>query len=122
MKSRNLIMTVVGLGLALSGVMPGVASAETSGDVSAQAVHRKSLTCTAPSTKKINISYGDGSVSTTVYYNNHCYEAHAILLEFKKESGFYDYECVIAPRLTEGNKKVNQGSPNKVWILEDNHC
>ena len=75
-------MAVAGLGLALSGVMPAVANAETSGDVSAQAVHRKSLTCTAPSTKKVSISYGDGSVSTTVYYNNHCYEKHALLLDF----------------------------------------
>ena len=38
------------------------------------------------------------------------------------ESGFYEYECVIAPRLTEGHKKVNQGNPNKVWILEEHHC
>ena len=122
MKSRNLVLAAAGLGLALSGLMPVAASAETSGDVSVQAVTRKSAPCATPEGQKINISYGDGSVSTTVYYNNHCNQARAIELEFVKESGERFNKCFVAPRRTQDKKKIEYGNPNKVTILNRASC
>ncbi|MFD4669446.1 hypothetical protein ACFWNN_06885 [Lentzea sp. NPDC058450] len=121
MKSRNLVLAAAGLGLALIGIAPVTAGAETSGDVSAQ-VTRKSAACTSPSGQKINISWGDGSVSTTVYYNNHCNQARAIELEFVRESGERFNKCFVAPAKTKSSKKIDNGSPNKVSILSRSTC
>ena len=122
MKSRNLVLVTAGLGLALSGLVPAVASAETSGDVSVQAVHRKSAACASPSGKKINISWGDGNTSTTVYYNNHCNQARAIELEFVKESGERFNRCFVAPAGKKDSKEIPFGNPNKVSILSRSSC
>jgi hypothetical protein len=115
-------MAVAGLGLALGGLVPAVASAETSGDVSVQAVHRKSANCRTPEGQKINISWGDGSVSTTVYYNNHCNQARAIELEFVKESGERFNKCFVAPAKKQDSEKIGYGNPNKVSILSGSRC
>lgn len=122
MKSRNLVLAAAGLALGLSGLLPVAANAETSGDVSVQATHRKSADCASPSGKKINISWGDGSVSTTVYYNNHCNQARAIELEFVKESGEIFNKCFVAPAGEKDSKKIGYGSPNKVSILKRASC
>jgi hypothetical protein len=121
-KSRNFVLAVAGLGLALGGLAPAVASAETSGDVSVQDVHRKSANCSSPSGQKINISWGDGSVSTTVYYNNHCNQARAIELEFVRESGERFNKCFVAPARTQDSKKIDNSNPNKVSILNRSTC
>lgn len=122
-KISKLVLATVGTGLAVSLLgAPAMASAETSADVSASAVHRKSAKCTSPSGKKINISWGDGNVSTTVYYNNHCNQARAIELEFVKESGERFNKCFVAPARTQDNKKIDYGMPNKVSILSGSRC
>ncbi|WP_285641612.1 hypothetical protein [Lentzea sp. NBRC 102530] len=122
MKSRNLILAAAGLGLALTGIAPVVAGAETSGDVSVQATHRKSAACASPSGQKINISWGDGSVTTTVYYNNHCNQNRAIELEFVRESGERFNKCFVAPAKTKSSKKIDNSNPNKVSILSRSTC
>lgn len=123
MKFRKLALAMVGTGLAVGALsVPAVASAETAGDVSVQAVHRKSAACSSPSGQKINISWGDGNVSTTVYYNNHCNQKRAIELEFVRENGTIFNQCVVAPANTKGNKEVGYGMPNKVTILSGGSC
>src|SRR3954470_21478286 len=102
-------MAVVGTGLVVGALgAPAVASAQTTGsdDVSTMAVHRKSASCASPSGNKINISWGDGNVSTTVYYNNHCNQKRAIELEFVKENGERFDKCVVAPANTKGDKEI----------------
>jgi len=123
-KFRKLAMAVIGTGLVVGALgAPAVASADTgSDDVSVMAVHRKSAACSSPSGNKINISWGDGNVSTTVYYNNHCNQKRAIELEFVKESGERFNKCVVAPANTKGDKKVDYGMPNKVTILSGGSC
>jgi hypothetical protein len=122
-KFRKLVLATVGAGVAV-GVLtaPAIASAETSGDVSAAAVHRKSAACASPSGQKINISWGDGNVTTTVYYNNHCNQARAIELEFVKESGEKFNKCFVAPAGKKGSKEIDNGNPNKVTILSGSRC
>jgi hypothetical protein len=121
-KSRNLVLAAAGLGLALTGIAPVTAGAETSGDVSVQAVHRKSAKCVSPADQKINISWGDGSVTTTVYYNNHCNQARAIELEFVRESGERFNKCFVAPAKKKSSKEIDNGNPNKVSILNRASC
>lgn len=122
MKSRKFVLAAAGLGVALSALVPAVASAQTSGDVSAQAVHRKSAACASPSGQKINISWGDGNVTTTVYYNNHCNQARAIELEFVRENGTIFNKCFVAPAKKKGNKEIDNSNPNKVSILKRSTC
>ncbi|MEV6239046.1 hypothetical protein [Lentzea sp. NPDC051838] len=122
MKSRNVVLAALGLGLGLSGLMPVAASAETSGDVSVQAVHRKSAACASPDGQKINISWGDGNVTTTVYYNNHCNQARAIELEFVRENGTIFTKCFVAPAKKKDNKEIDNSNPNKVSILKRSTC
>ncbi|MET9227657.1 hypothetical protein [Lentzea sp. NPDC003310] len=122
MKSRNLVLAAAGLGLALTGLTPVMASAQTTGEVSAQAVHRKSAACASPSGQKINISWGDGNVTTTVYYNNHCNQARAIELEFVRENGERFNKCFVAPAKKKSSKEIDNSNPNKVSILSRSTC
>lgn len=133
MRYRRILPAVVGAGVA-AGMLgaPGIATATTagtataartsSGGVSAQAVHRKSAKCVSPRGKKINISWGDGNVTTTVYYNNHCNQKRAIELEFVRENGTRFYKCFVAPAKKSGKKKIDNSNPNKVTILSRGHC
>ncbi|MEV6711219.1 hypothetical protein AB0M48_04160 [Lentzea sp. NPDC051208] len=122
MKSRNLVLAAAGLGLALAGIAPVTAVAATSGDVSVQEVHRKSAKCVSPADQKINISWGDGSVTTTVYYNNHCNQARAIELEFVRENGERFNKCFVAPAKKKSSKEIDNSNPNKVSILNRASC
>ncbi|MET9632486.1 hypothetical protein ABZX92_34025 [Lentzea sp. NPDC006480] len=122
MKSRNLVLAAAGLALGVSGLLPVAASAQTSGDVSVQAVHRKSAACASPSGQKINISWGDGNVTTTVYYNNHCNQARAIELEFVRENGTIFTKCFVAPARKKDSKEIDNSNPNKVSILSRSTC
>jgi hypothetical protein len=123
-KFSKLAVAVVGTGLVVGALAaPAVASADTgSDDVSTAAVHRKSAACASPSGNKINISWGDGNVSTTVYYNNHCNQKRAIELEFVKENGERFNKCVVAPANTKGDKEIGYSNPNKVTILSGGSC
>ncbi|MES9537619.1 MULTISPECIES: hypothetical protein [unclassified Actinomadura] len=125
MKYRKLIPALVGTGLA-AGVLvtPAAASAQArpDGGVSVNATHHKSAKCKSPKGKKINISWGDGNVSTTVYYNNHCSQKRAIELEFVRENGTRFNKCFVAPAKKKGHKKIDNGNPNKVSILSKGSC
>jgi hypothetical protein len=80
------------------------------------AVHRKSAACTSPKGKKINISWGDGNVSTTVYFNNHCAQKRAIWLQFVRENHTSFHKCVTVNPKTSGKKKIEYGEPNEVTL------
>jgi hypothetical protein len=88
----------------------------------ALAVHRTSAKCASPSGQNINISWGDGNVSTTVYYNNHCNQNRAIELEFRRANGTRFNQCFVAPATTKSSKKINYSNPNKVSILSAGRC
>jgi hypothetical protein len=121
-KSRSFVLALVGTGLALGGLAAPAASADTFGDVSVQAVHRESAKCASPSGQKINISWGDGSQSTTVYYNNHCNQARAIELLFHPAGEFPFTRCFVAAAGDDGNKKIDHAKPVEVTILAGGRC
>jgi hypothetical protein len=121
-KLHNIVLAVAGAGLALGGLVAPAASAGTSDDVSVQEVHRGSATCKSPSDKKINISWGDGTTTTTVYYNNHCNQARAVELYFKPAGEFPFTKCFVAPAGKKSSKEIGHAKPNKVTILDGGRC
>jgi hypothetical protein len=121
-KSRNFVLAMIGTGLALGGLAAPAASAAPSDDVSVQATHRKSAKCASPEGQKINISWGDGSTSTTVYYNNHCNQARAIELYFRPAGEFPFTRCFVAGARDQGNKKIDHAKPVEVTILAGGRC
>ncbi|WP_437479198.1 hypothetical protein WME75_32840 [Sorangium sp. So ce1014] len=95
---------------------------------SADNVHRKSAKCASPRGKRINISWGDGNISTTVYYNNHCDERRKIVLTFVRQnhwglSEIY-YRCIEAPARKKDKEKVGAARPVAVTIMKasDGDC
>jgi hypothetical protein len=80
------------------------------------AVHRKSAACTSPKGQKINISWGDGNVTTTVYFNNHCAQKRAIKLQFVRENHTSFDKCITVNAKTSGRKKIQYGQPNEVTL------
>lgn len=113
MKSRNIVLAVVGAGLALGGVAAPAASADD--------VTRKSASCDSPSGKKINVSWGSGSQTTTVYYNNHCNEPRALSFAFNGFGGTTIWKCFVAPAKDKGNKKIEPANP-KGLIINGTKC
>lgn len=113
MKSRNVVLAMVGIGLALGGLAAPAASADT---------HRLSANCASPAGKKINISWGDGHQSVTVYYNNHCNQARAIQLTYSGIGGIPVKECFVAPARDQGSKKLDTANPRAVAILAGGRC
>ncbi|MEU7747876.1 hypothetical protein [Nonomuraea sp. NPDC049158] len=89
---------------------PAVATADVA------ATHKKSAKCASPSGSKINISWGDGNVSTTVYFNNHCNQKRAINLQFVQENGKIFDKCITVNPKTKGKKKIGYSMPNKVTL------
>jgi hypothetical protein len=106
-KSRNIVLALVGAGLALGGVVAPAASAD---------VTRKSASCDSPSGKKINVSWGSGSQTTTVYFNNHCNENRALTFAFNGFGGTTIYRCIVAPAKTKDNKKIDFPNPRGLTI------
>jgi hypothetical protein len=121
-KSRNFVLAVVGAGLALGGVAAPAASADTPGDVSVQAVSRKSAKCTSPSDKKINISWGAGATNTTVYYNNHCNQSRTLTFGYWGVGGSVIYKCFVAPAGKKGKKVLDMANPFYAVIGVNSSC
>ncbi|MGI5328101.1 hypothetical protein [Actinomadura nitritigenes] len=111
-----------GVAAALAGAPAASAATAPSGEVSAAATHHKSASCASPKGSKINISWGDGNVSTTVYYNNHCSQKRAIWLDFRRSNGSYFSKCFVAPAKTKSHKKIGNSMPYKVSILSKGSC
>ncbi|MFD0690024.1 hypothetical protein [Actinomadura fibrosa] len=121
MNHRKIAPVVLGTGIALTALAaPAVASADTApaGTVTVQAKHSKSAKCTTPKGKKINISWGDGNVSTKVYYNNHCNQTRGIELQFITDGGKFTVECHNATAKKKSSAKYGHSMPNKVSILK----
>ncbi|GAA1684997.1 hypothetical protein GCM10009733_097180 [Nonomuraea maheshkhaliensis] len=106
-----------------SSALSSAPSSAPSREAGTLSVHRKSATCTSPRGNKINVSWGDGNVSTTVYFNNHCNQKRWIELKFVKENHDFFWKCVGVNGRTSGKKKVGYSNPDKVVITKERtHC
>lgn len=111
---KTRILTVV---VGVAAITAPVLAATSLTSTADAAVHRKSAACKSPKGQKINISWGDGNVSTTVYYNNHCAQKRAINLEFVHENHTSFDKCFTANAKTKSKKKIQYGQPNKVTFV-----
>ncbi|SEH01806.1 hypothetical protein SAMN05444920_12257 [Nonomuraea solani] len=118
---RKLVPAVAGFGAAFALLtVPSTASAQSSHTSVAQtqSVHRASAACTSPRGKRINASWGDGNVSTTVYFNNHCNQKRWIELKFVKQNHDFFWKCFSVNPRTSGKKKIDNSMPDKVVITK----
>jgi hypothetical protein len=115
-KSRNFVLALVGASIALAGVAAPAASADE------DSVTRRSATCDSPSNKKINVSWGSGSQTTTVYFNNHCNQRRALKFQFHGFGGTVINKCFVAPARTQSSKELDQANPYAMGISTDTHC
>lgn len=81
------------------------AKASKSSDGGAQILARKSFKCKSPKGKTINLSWKPGSISTKVYFNNHCNQKRTIWTVYNNgvRDNFY---CFKVNPHTKGNKKT----------------
>jgi len=106
------LAVVVGVTAMIVPVFTATSLTSTAG----AAVHRKSAACKSPKGQKINISWGDGNVSTTVYFNNHCAQKRFVQLEFVRENHTSFNKCITVNPKTKGKKKIQYGQPNRVTL------
>ncbi|MER6943987.1 hypothetical protein ABT294_08190 [Nonomuraea sp. NPDC000554] len=119
---KRLVSAMAGTGVAfaLLTVPAATANAETSvakSGAQAADVHRKSAACASPRGKKITASWGDGNVSTTVYFNNHCNQKRTIELQFVSQRDVF-WKCITVNPRTQGRKKIGYSNPNKVLLTK----
>ncbi|MFC5828377.1 hypothetical protein [Nonomuraea insulae] len=125
MKYSKIVPAIAGVGAAFAMLTVPSAANASAQSISAQSTeawtlsaHRASASCTSPKGKKINVSWGDGNVSTTVYFNNHCNQKRWIELKFVKENHNFFWKCVGVNGKTSGKKKVGYSNPDKVVITK----
>ncbi|MDP4511545.1 hypothetical protein [Nonomuraea turcica] len=91
-------------------VAPGMTSAQSAHSVRQAAVtHRASIKCTSPKGAKANYSWGDGSMTVTVYFNNHCRHRVPAKVHIKNSVGGSYTECLVTNGGTKGRKKFHIG-------------
>jgi hypothetical protein len=112
MRNMRILAVVAGIAAMLVPVFAATSLTSTAD----AAVHRKSAACTSPKGQKINISWGDGNVTTTVYFNNHCAQKRAIWLQFVRENHTSFHKCITVNPKTSGRKKIEYGEPNQVTL------
>jgi hypothetical protein len=109
-------MRALAVGVGIAAMIVPIFTAVSLTSTADAAVHRKSAACKSPKGQKINISWGDGNVSTTVYFNNHCAQKRAIQLQFVRENHTSFYKCFTVNAKTKGRKKIQYGNPNTVTL------
>lgn len=69
---------------------------------------RFSFGCNGSTKARANFSYNEGTVSTTVYYNNHCSHSVRVTVNMADASG-QNIHCLKVPAHKKGSKKYRQG-------------
>ena len=85
------------------------------------AVHRKSSKCKSPAGQRFNVSWGDGSQSTTFYFNNHCNSKRRIVV--RSNYGSHKVlECIVTNPHTKGRKKIDRQTDAIEVSLPQSNC
>ncbi|WP_188196914.1 hypothetical protein [Nonomuraea sp. SYSU D8015] len=113
-------LTSVLLGSAAAAAMlltPATAASAQAGTVqvkaaaaSAQAgVERDSVRCSKPRNRWANYSWGEGTTTATIYFNNHCNHKVSVKITFVRKGSVGDkaakYRCMTVNANTKGKKK-----------------
>ncbi|MEU6716977.1 hypothetical protein ABZ897_36415 [Nonomuraea sp. NPDC046802] len=92
-------------------VMATPALADSSTTTAEQSsVNRKSKKCNKPKGKRFNISWSDGSLSTTFYFNNHCRGTNYIGIWTIVNRKWYCVDIKVKPGV-KGKKKIWTATP-----------
>jgi len=109
LKIKFLLMTVVtSAGLAVF-LAPSDAQADKD-----KPEHTDSIDCEKPKGAKSNYSWSEGTISVTVYFNNHCvHEVKAkLVVEDTRYPDTYTETCMVTNGGTKGKKKFRIGAVN----------
>jgi hypothetical protein len=114
---RVLLLTaVLATVVALTGVLATAASPAHAGDAAAAAVQRKHFKCKGASkSKKLNVSWGSGHISTTIYFNNHCVQPKAIKTFWWGSFGRHMTKCFMVNPKTKGRKAYHHGATWSIY-------
>lgn len=81
------------------------ASASASGPV-ATIQSKRSFACASPKGQHLNVSWSPGTVSTTVYFNNHCKQRRVLALRLQyQNTSKKGWGCIWVNGKTKGKKK-----------------
>lgn len=104
---KSLLMTV----MASAGLAVFLAPSSAQAD---KPEHTDSIECEKPKGAKSNYSWSEGTISVTVYFNNHC--AHKVkaklVVEDTRYPDTYTETCMVTNGGTQGKKKFRIGAVN----------
>jgi len=90
---------------ASAGVAAAPVSASASGPV-ATIQSKRSFACASPKGQHLNVSWSPGTVSTTVYFNNHCKQRRVLALRLQyQNTSKKGWGCIWVNGKTKGKKK-----------------
>ncbi|MEO3869762.1 hypothetical protein ABGB18_13120 [Nonomuraea sp. B12E4] len=110
---RGLVAAAV-TAAALATLSSGPAQAVTASETSAQSVRRASIACFEPKKAKTNYSWGDGKLTVTVYFNNHCSHRVGAKLHIRNPATGNYTECLVTNGGTKGRKKFHIGATSSL--------
>ncbi|MFG6194021.1 hypothetical protein [Nonomuraea sp. JJY05] len=110
--TRNKLVSVL-LGSAATAALvlaPATAASAQAGSASARAaVERDSVSCSKPKGKWANYSWGEGTTTATIYFNNHCSHKVSVKIMFVRKGSVGNkaakYRCMTVNAHTKGKKK-----------------
>jgi hypothetical protein len=102
MRSQRIAATTAGLLLTLGTVVGAVGVANAATPTAAPhtvtpAVSTASFKCSSTSSESANYSWGAGTISTTVYYNNHCSGVLDVSISGLSVEGQNETACLATP-------------------------
>jgi hypothetical protein len=114
LKVKSLLVTV----LASAGFAVFLAP---SAALAAEPEHKFSIDCEKPKDAKSNYSWSEGTISVTVYFNNHC--AHKVkaklVVEDTRYPDTYTESCMVTNGGTKGKKKFKIGAVNVLKEIKE---
>ncbi len=94
--------------------------ASASAEKGSMSVHRRSFKC---GSNRLNVSWGDGNASTTIYFNNHCGTKKAIQTWRVDGSGYkMKGACLTVNPHTHGKKRIWDPGFTVYNVTSPKHC
>lgn len=81
------------------------------------AVHRRYFRCRFPKGQRLSVSWADGRISTTIYYNNHCHHRKAIKSYWRGPLGQHKTKCFMVRPRTKSFKKYRHVPGWKIYNI-----
>ncbi|WP_406311746.1 hypothetical protein OHA77_23955 [Streptosporangium sp. NBC_01639] len=90
------------------------------------ATERDSIRCSKPTSKWANYSWGEGTTTATIYFNNRCSHKVSARIMFVRKGSAGDkvskYRCMTVNAHTKGNKKFYAALYKPYSVARVSHC